>query len=147
MVFVFVCAKGLKDMDDDDERIEALTERLQDAGATWKGKYPTKHDISKAKAEKRKKDDLDGIDTSLIIDDDAGGRGGRRAGRRSWGAAVNYAEKYDQGTRRWLCSDSFVTCLALPNPASVASLLPNSVWAAILPGAPGQICVASFALA
>ncbi|CAJ1915300.1 unnamed protein product [Cylindrotheca closterium] len=73
---------GLKDMQDDDERIEALTKRLQDAGATWKGIVPSTQDIQAAKAEKKRKDDLDGLDTSLIIQE---GRGRRNRG------SVNYA--------------------------------------------------------
>eukprot|EP00980_Cylindrotheca_fusiformis_P018795 scaffold6265_cov193-Cylindrotheca_fusiformis.AAC.15 len=73
---------GLKDMASNEERVEALTERLQEAGASWKGKIPTPHDISKAKAERQRQDDLDGLDTSLIVEE---GRGRRRRG------AVNYA--------------------------------------------------------
>jgi hypothetical protein len=71
---------GLKDMTSEEERLEALTERLQEAGASWKGDLPTPQDIAKAMAEKKRKDDLDGLDTSLIVE------GGRR--RRG---TVNYA--------------------------------------------------------
>ena len=74
--------RGLKDMENP-ERIAVLTARLREAGATWKGKVPSPSDISKAKAERQKQDDLDGIDTSCIIE---GGRS-RRRGR----ACVNYA--------------------------------------------------------
>jgi hypothetical protein len=72
--------RGLKDMTSEEERLEALTERLQEAGASWKGNLPTPQDIAKATAAKKRKDDLDGLDTSLIVE------GGRR--RRG---AVNYA--------------------------------------------------------
>lgn len=72
--------RGLKDMSSDKERLEALTNRLQEAGASWKGDLPTPRDVANAKAEKQRKDDLDGLDTSVIVE------GGRR--RRG---AVNYA--------------------------------------------------------
>ena len=49
------------------------------------------------------------------------------------------------GTRRWLYKDSLVMCLALANAASVSSFLPNSICAAILPGAPGHTSGASLA--
>ena len=78
--------KGLKEMDDEEEQIETLTERLRSAGARWKGRFPTVRDVARAKAERQKKDDLDGLDPSLIINDE--GRGSRR---RSRAKAVNYA--------------------------------------------------------
>ena len=77
--------QGLKEMKDDEERREALTERLQQAGAKWNGKIPTAKDIAKARAEKQKQDDLEGLDTSLIIQ-------GRRS-RRARGN-VNYTEPF-----------------------------------------------------
>jgi hypothetical protein len=72
--------RGLKDMTSEEERLEALTERLHEAGASWYGTLPTPQNIAKAAAEKKRKDDLDGLDTSLIVE------GGRR--RRG---TVNYA--------------------------------------------------------
>ena len=85
--------KGLKEMDSDQERITCLTERLQEAGASWKGQLPSKHDIQSAKQERQRLDDLDGIDTSLILDDNDNA-GSRRRGRRGRGTtAVSYVEK------------------------------------------------------
>lgn len=73
--------KGLKEMDDE-EQISTITERLLASGASWTGKIPTSKDVQKAKAKRQREDDLDGMDTSLIIE------GGRR--RRT--GAVNYAD-------------------------------------------------------
>ena len=73
--------RGLKQLDDEDEQIDVLTERLQAAGASWKGRLPGPRDIAQAKAAKQRQDDLDGIDTSLILDE---GRGGRRRARVSY---------------------------------------------------------------
>jgi hypothetical protein len=84
---------GLKDLTNDQERIAVLTERLKEAGASWKGKLPTQQDIAKAKAEKQRKDDLDGIDTSLIL----GGRGRRRRRGRSVNYAVDVEEEEEEG--------------------------------------------------
>lgn len=64
--------RGLKDLEDDRERISVLKERLQAAGASWDGKLPTQVDIQRAKKKRQRLDDLDGMDPSLILE------GGRR---------------------------------------------------------------------
>lgn len=86
--------RGLKEMNSNSERIDALTERLRGAGASWKGKIPSKADISSAKQTRQRMDDLDGIDTSLILDSSSSGRPSRRCNR----APVNYYADMADGT-------------------------------------------------
>mmetsp|Transcript_19578 Transcript_19578/g.29035 ORF Transcript_19578/g.29035 Transcript_19578/m.29035 type:complete len:268 (-) Transcript_19578:273-1076(-) len=76
--------RGLKTMSNDEERAAALTDRLKEAGASWRGSLPSSKDIAKAKAEKQRKNDLDGLDTSLILE----------TSRRRKRAVVNYSTNY-----------------------------------------------------
>ncbi|KAG6974895.1 hypothetical protein JG687_00000132 [Phytophthora cactorum] len=59
--------KLLKMAETTDEAEEVLRERLQDAGVSFNGLYPTSRDISAAKRKHAKDKELEGIDTSLII--------------------------------------------------------------------------------
>ena len=87
--------QGLKGMNDDNERIAALIGRLKDAGAKWKAKLPTQQDIAHAKKEKAKQDDLEGLDTSLIIES-----GSRRRGSRPRRAPINYNVDQDDSEQK-----------------------------------------------
>ncbi|KAG3121077.1 hypothetical protein PI124_g11 [Phytophthora idaei] len=71
--------KLLKVAETTDEAEEVLRERLQDAGVSFNGSYPTSRDISAAKRKHAKDKELEGIDTSLII---TGGRSRRGSVQR-----------------------------------------------------------------
>ncbi|KAF4047294.1 hypothetical protein GN244_ATG00428 [Phytophthora infestans] len=71
--------KLLKSAESTDEAEDILRERLQDAGVSFSGSYPTSRDISAAKRKHDKDKELEGIDTSLII---TGGRSRRGSGQR-----------------------------------------------------------------
>ncbi|KUF89270.1 hypothetical protein AM588_10002152 [Phytophthora nicotianae] len=77
--------KLLKAAETTDEAEEILRERLQDAGISFNGSYPTSRDISAAKRKHAKEKELEGIDTSLII---TGGRSRRGSGQR-----ISYKEE------------------------------------------------------
>jgi hypothetical protein len=77
--------RGLKSMDNS-ERMEVLTERLKMAGASWKGKIPSKTDVLRAKQKRQRQDDLDGLDPSVILETT-----GHRRGR----AVVSYVSYAD----------------------------------------------------
>jgi hypothetical protein len=77
--------RGLKSMDNF-ERMEMLTKRLEMAGASWKGKIPSKADVLKAKQKRQRQEDMDGLDPSVILE---------TTGRRR-GAVVSYAHDIDE---------------------------------------------------
>mmetsp|Transcript_9066 Transcript_9066/g.10472 ORF Transcript_9066/g.10472 Transcript_9066/m.10472 type:complete len:284 (-) Transcript_9066:298-1149(-) len=79
--------RGLKDLSSDLERTETLTIRLKKAGASWKGRLPCTKDVENARKKRSRMDDMDGLDTSLILDNvESSGRK-----RRSRSKIVNYS--------------------------------------------------------
>jgi hypothetical protein len=78
--------RGLKSMNNS-ERMKVLTERLELAGASWKGRIPSKTDVLTAKQKRQRQDDLDGLDPSVILETT-----GRWRGR----AVVSYADDNDE---------------------------------------------------
>ncbi|TMW60693.1 hypothetical protein Poli38472_000735 [Pythium oligandrum] len=60
--------KLLKGAKNEQEQEQILRDRLDNAGVRFSGTYPSRHDIAEAKKKREKAQELDGIDTSLIID-------------------------------------------------------------------------------
>ncbi|KAG5192327.1 hypothetical protein JKP88DRAFT_266214, partial [Tribonema minus] len=79
--------KGLKE---ESKRVQVtmLFRRLKDGGARFKGDVPTQTEISRAQREREKRQDMDGIDTSLIIES---GTRQRRGAARAAAAATTAA--------------------------------------------------------
>lgn len=70
--------KYLKSTNSTEEAEEYLRERLNKAGITFHGTYPTSRDISAAKKKHAKEKELEGIDTSLILSSGRPRRGVRQ---------------------------------------------------------------------
>ncbi|KAL7691337.1 putative HIRA-interacting protein [Plasmopara halstedii] len=70
--------KHLKSAKSTEEAENFLRERLDQAGISFHGLYPTCRDISAAKKKHAREKELEGIDTSLIISDSRPRRGGVR---------------------------------------------------------------------
>ena len=71
--------KGLKDLDDDDERCKTMKQRFAARDITFKGDAPTEKEIRAFRSAKARADDMEGIDTSLIIHGKRTRGGGRTA--------------------------------------------------------------------
>jgi hypothetical protein len=76
---------GLKELDVE-ERVTEMRTRLKEKGAIFKGAVPTKQEIAAAKRVKDRERDLEGIDTSLIIEESS--KRVRKASIRTQEAAV-----------------------------------------------------------
>lgn len=73
--------KGFGNIDDEETKVSLLRERLLARGALIQGDLPTAKEISRAKAQRQRELDLDGIDTSNIL---AHSSPGRRRRRSQW---------------------------------------------------------------
>jgi len=60
--------KKLKDAANVDAAEDILRDKLHEAGVEMSGNYPSKSDIAAVKRKRMKEQELDGIDTSLILD-------------------------------------------------------------------------------
>ncbi|KAF1335366.1 hypothetical protein FI667_g1285, partial [Globisporangium splendens] len=79
---------ALKKLESESEQEEYIRDLLRDSGIAFSGRYPQKREIDAVRRKKDMEKDLEGIDTSLIIQDDTSSRS-RRASR----SRVSYAEQ------------------------------------------------------